>query len=437
MQNSFKAALVHPLTHEIAGEVKIPGSKSFTNRAIILAIAADGVSTIENPLYSDDTLYGLTVAEDLGCEVHREPGSVSIRGIGRRRPKQGNVLNVGSAGTIARFLPCLLAFGDAGEWDLTASPQMSKRPMSGLLSALGQLGGLVECLELPGRYPLAVRGGRHQTNSLSVEGNISSQYLSGILLSAPLLTGGLSVSTAGGVVQSAYVDMTIDCMRSFGAEVETTEGLKTLKVKGGAYHPTDIAVEADASTASYFAALPAIVGGSILLSNISKRTKQPDIRFLEILEAFGCSVSWIETGGVVVERPRETTRIKGGHKFNLNDCSDIALTVAAISVFADSPVTIEGVEHIRHHESDRIAAMTQALTAMAIRVEERHDGWKIWPSSPSFASVATHDDHRVAMALAVVGLAGSGVRLDQPSCVSKTCPDFYALLADLGANITI
>ncbi|MFV2144873.1 3-phosphoshikimate 1-carboxyvinyltransferase [Isoptericola sp. G70] len=433
--NDNEHVTIPPMKAPAAGSVRVPGSKSFTNRAIILAMAADGVSTIADPLESDDTRFGLAAARDLGCEVDVDGGSVRVRGLGRRRPVPQATLSVGSAGTVARFLPCLLAFGDPGTWRLEASPQMTARPMSGLLDALEHLGGPVVPVGEPGHYPLEVRGGQTVGREVRVDGSISSQYLSGLLLSAPLLPEGLRLTTEGSAVQSAYVDMTIDCMRHFGADVTVTGELAAIDVAPTGYRPADIDVEADASTASYFAALPAVVGGQVTLENLVRHSRQPDTRFVEIVEQFGCDVEWLGDRGVRVTRPPHLTALRGGHDLNLRDCSDVALTVAAMAVFADAPVTVRGVEHIRSHESDRISAMATALRELGIAVDERPDGWRIHPGSPRFAEVATQDDHRVAMSLALVGLGGDGVGLDQPRCVDKTCPKFYDLIAGLGAEV--
>lgn len=433
MDSHSDRIVVNRLGRAVNGAARIPGSKSITNRAIILAICGEATSVIRDPLFSDDTYQGLKAAEALGCEVRTTADTITIRGIGRRRPVTGASLDVGSAGTIARFLPCVLAFGEAGEWELTASEQMTKRPMGGLIRALSSLGDSVTCLGAADHYPLRVRGDALRRFDVEVDGSVSSQYLSGLLLAAPLLPEPLTVTTDGDIVQSEYVGMTIDCMRLFGAEVEVTDGWTRMRVLPGAYAGAAIDVEADASTASYFAALPAVTGGSVELPNLSRNSRQPDTRFVSILETFGCEARWNGERGVRVTGPGGPLR--GGHTLDLNDCSDVALTTAAVSVFADAPVEITGVEHIRNHECDRVSAMTEALRALGVRVEERRDGWKIWPSEPGFAEVGTRDDHRVAMASSVIGLGGNGVSLDHPACVNKTCPNFFELLTSLGATV--
>lgn len=436
MENSAERIAVYPASGEMSGSVRIPGSKSITNRAIMLALAADGESVVRNPLFSGDTENALAAAELLGCRVAVVDGDVEITGIGRRRPARSRSIDVGSAGTLARFLPCVLAFGDAGEWSLTASAQMSKRPIDGLGEALGQLGDSLEYVESHGRYPIKVFGDRIKNTAAYVDGSVSSQYLSGLLLGAPLIGKPVTISTNGNIVQSEYVRMTIDCMREFGATVGVSDGFRRIDVHPGDYVPTVVDVEADASTASYFAALPAVAGGVIELENLARDSCQPDIAFVDILREFGCEATWIGDRGVRIRRPAALRRLRGGHRFDLNACSDIALTVAALSVFADAPVEIAGIEHIRHHECDRISAMAEAMRAVGVRVDERPDGWRIEPSPVQFAEISTHDDHRMAMASALIGIGGAGVSLDHPDCVVKTCPSFFELLSSIGISVS-
>ena len=236
-------------------------------------------------------------------------------------------------------------------------------------------------------------------------------------------------------MQRQYVDITIDCMRAAGAEVEAAPDLSRIVVQPTQYLAHDISVEADASTASYFCALPAVLGGAITIPNLSKNSLQPDIRFLEILQELGCEVDWLGPEEVRISRPTNLPKLRGNRHFDLNDCSDMALTVAALSPFADGPISISGVAHIREHECDRIDAMATALRRAGIAVAERPDGWTIQPGEPRFADLETRDDHRMAMALSVLGLAGNGVCLDHPDCVGKTCPRFFDLIGSVGAVV--
>lgn len=414
----------------VEARIAVPGSKSVTNRVVFMTMSCRGVSTLQDVLCSDDSRWALRAASTLGCAVRQSGSTVTIEGIGRARPVSGTEVHVGAAGTVARFLPCLLAAGAAGSWTLTADPQMMARPMDGLVGTLRAAGARVEVLGPSGGYPLRVEGNSITETEIRVSGAISSQYVSGILLATPLLDRDVSVITDGNIVQRRYVQITIDCMRQFGIDVEASPSLDVVRVARGAYQPRTYAVEADASTATYFAALPAVLGGRLEITNLVERTLQPDIEFTNVLRRMGCHVEFGSGIGAVVSGPRGG-RLKGGLELDLRAYSDSALTVAAISVFADAPVRIKGIAHIRHHESDRISAMTQALTRMGITVAEHHDGWTISPGRPVFAQVETKNDHRMAMAVTLVGLAGQGVRLDHPECVSKTCPDFFGMISDL------
>lgn len=434
---SIDRVTVQKFSGNLDGRVAVPSSKSITNRAVMIALVSDGTTTIRHPLQSDDTRAGIEAARSLGCGVEETAECVTIRGIGRERPVDGIEINVRSAGTIARFLPCILALGAGGNWSLTASEQMKSRPMNGVFGALANLApNSIRPLGHPGHLPVVVQGGCLTASETEVSGSISSQYLSGLLLAAPQADRPLRFVTDGKVVQRQYVDITIDCMSAAGADIEAEPDLSRIVVQPTLYTARDILVEADASTASYFSALPAALGGVITIPNLAKSSLQPDIRFLEILQELGCKVDWLGAEEVRISRPADLPKLRGNQQFNLNDCSDIALTVAALSPFADGPISIAGVEHIRNHECDRIDAMATALRRAGIEVAERPDGWTIQPGQPRFADLETRDDHRMAMALSVLGLAGSGVRLDHPDCVGKTCPGYFDLIRGVGAIVT-
>ncbi|MDE0211893.1 MAG: 3-phosphoshikimate 1-carboxyvinyltransferase [Boseongicola sp.] len=433
---SIERAIVQKFSGDLDGRVAVPGSKSITNRVIMIALVSDGTTTIRRPLQSDDTRAGIEAARALGCGIEETAECVMIPGIGRERPVSGIEVDVRSAGTIARFLPCILALGTSGRWTLTASEQMKSRPMAGVFDALAGLApDCISPLGHPGYLPVAVQGGCLTASETKVSGSTSSQYLSGLLLAAPQADRPLCIVTDGRVVQRQFVDITIDRMRAAGAEVEAAPDLSRIVVQPTSYVAHDVSVEADVSTASYFSALPAALGGAITIPNLAKNSLQPDIRFLEILRELGCKVDWLGGKEVRISRPPDLPKLRGNRHFDLNDCSDMALTVAALAPFADGPISISGVEHIRKHECDRIDAMATALRRAGIEVAERSDGWTIHPGQPRFADLETRDDHRMAMALSVLGLAGDGVRLDHPDCVGKTCPEFFDLIGGVGAVV--
>jgi len=418
---------VFPANGPLSADLTLPGSKSLTNRALILAAMSTGASQLSGLLKSDDTYWCVDALTRLGAMIDFDGSSAVVHGIGRTRPKQGEI-HVGSAGTVARFLPPLLAAGDKGSWRITASKQMTERPIQPLFQALIEGGAIVTFDGRPGCFPVTIEGGSFSGGRIRMSGAVSSQFISGILMSGPQTRDGLILDIDGGIVQSEYVRITLDVMRRFGVTAESNAGFDHFQVSPGEYRPCSLEIEADASTATYFGALAAVTAGRIRLTNLSETTRQPDYGFLGILERLGCRVD---------RTSRDTTiygvkPLRGGFSVDMRPLSDSALTLAAIAPFADAPVTITGVEHIRHHESDRIQAICRSLAAVGVSVEEHADGLTIHPGAPNFARLDTFDDHRVAMALTVLGAAGKGVELLNPACVSKTCPTFFELVDSIG-----
>lgn len=428
-----KALKVSAYADAIKTEIAVPGSKSFSNRALIVAAMAEGVTRLTGLLKSDDTYWCADALKRLGAGVDFSGEVATITGIGRRRPNPDGRLHVGSAGTIARFLPTFLAAGEAGEWTVTASKQMSKRPVGPLFDAIRAGGGSVTSLAAENCYPAVITGSSFKAGKLEMAGNVSSQFISGILLGSAQAEAPLELTVTGGIVQSDYVRITLDVMRHFGVEVEVNEAFDHFKVNPIGYTAKDLLVEADASTATYFAALAAVTRGDVTLTNIGQRTRQPDYGFLEILEKLGCTV----TRGDTQTRIENDGPLKGGFTFDMKPLSDATLTLATIAPFCDGPITALNVAHIRHHESDRISAICAELTKAGIQVDEHDDGLTVYPGTPKFAKLDTHEDHRVAMSLAVMGVASHGVELEGPGCVSKTCPSFFEELEKLGIGVEI
>lgn len=426
-----RAVRVAPLAKPVEATLAVPGSKSVSNRALILAAFAEGTTRLSGLLISDDTWWCSDALRRLGAGVDFDGMDARVTGIGRRRPKGEGSLHVGSAGTVARFLPPFLAAGERGKWRVTASKQMSRRPVGALFDALRAGGAQIDCPESANCFPAVISGDSFRGGRLRMSGSVSSQFISGVLLGGAHSRSGVELGIDGGIVQSAYVLITLDAMRHFGARVEADEALSSFKVAPTGYVARDLEVEADASTATYFAALAAVTGGRITLSNLKPGTRQPDFGFLEILEKLGAKVERKATGTTISGRGK----LKGGFTVDMRPLSDATLTLAALAPFADAPITVTGVAHIRHHESDRIAAMCRSLEKLGVPVVEREDGMTISPAAPKFAALDTYEDHRIAMSLAVLGLAGSGVELEGPGCVSKTCPTFFDLIAGLGARV--
>ena len=426
-------AEVRPAGHPISGTVTVPGSKSFTNRALILAGAAEGVSTLTGLLRSDDSYWCIDALKRLGVGVEVEGTTARIDGSGTRWPAKSADLFIGSAGTVGRFLPGVLAAAPEGRYRVAASRQLMRRPVSPLIDALATLGAEISHEGQPGGFPMTVSARGLEGGKLVMSGKVSSQFISGALIAAPLAKAPVDLEVVDHIVQSDYVRMTLDAMEAFGAEVVHDEALTRFQARPQRYRGGGFAIEADASTTTYFLALAAATRGRIVIDNIGTATRQPDLRLIDVLERMGCKVER-EAGRVTVVGPE---RLKGGFSVDMKPMSDATLTLAALAPFADAPIAMTGVAHIRKHESDRIHVMADALAKLGIDVEERPDGLSVQPGRPRFAELDTHDDHRVAMSLAVLGAAADGVRLADPGCVSKTCPVFFEEIAALGVPVSL
>lgn len=426
------AIRVAPASGPIVARLTVPGSKSLSNRALILAAFAEGRSVLTGLLKSDDTWWCADALGRLGAKIAFEGDRCTIEGIGRKRPVPSGRLHVGSAGTIARFLPGLLAAGEPGEWTLTSSRQMAKRPVGPLFEALRAGGADIRSLENENCYPAVIRGGTLRGGKLEMAGTVSSQFISGLLMAGPQAQDGLDLRITSSIVQADYVHITLETMNLFGVNVISNDDFNHFLINSSAYRGRDMAVEADASTATYFAALAAVTHGDVTLVNIGQNTRQPDFGFFAILERLGCNVK----KGQGTTRIRCPGPLKGGFSIDMKPLSDATLTLAVLAPFADAPITMTNVAHIRHHESDRIAAICTELSRAGIKVEEHADGLTVYPGMPHFAVHETYEDHRVAMALAVMGAGGNGVELKGPGCVSKTCPSFFDEIAKLGIAVT-
>jgi 3-phosphoshikimate 1-carboxyvinyltransferase len=428
--SEYKSVTVNPSNSPVSGRIRVPGSKSLTNRALILAAAASGMSAIHGILKSDDSFWCIDSLQKLGVKVVVEGDTAFIHGTVGKWAERAELF-IGSAGTTARFLPGILASAHGGAWTIRASQQLMQRPIRPLVDALQTLGAQIRYVEAEGHYPIQVIGAGIHGGSVSISGGLSSQFISGLLMCAPLAERPVHITVTDGIVQHAYVHLTLDLMRKFGVEVEASDDLDEFIIRPGAYQSRDIELEADASTAGYFLALAAITNGSVRIVNLGYETRQPDIRLVDIFERMGCSVqrhpSFVEVTG--------TSQLKGGFTVSMREMSDQTPTLAAIAPFADGPITITDVAHIRKHESDRIHAMSVALTQLGIRVEEREDGMTVYPGTPKPATLETYDDHRIAMALALIGAKSGGVTLLDPGCVSKTCPTYFDDIKKLGVQV--
>ncbi|GAA3408598.1 3-phosphoshikimate 1-carboxyvinyltransferase [Paenibacillus hodogayensis] len=423
-----EAELVPPAKPPQGEDVRAPGSKSVSNRALLLAALADGPSVIRNVLRSDDTYWCIDALRRLGVTIEVTGDEVRVEGIGGDWPNRQAELYIGAAGTVARFLPGALAAAPSGQWTLRGSRSLSARPLAPLVQALGEAGANIRYAEDDGRLPLVVTARGLEGGRIAISGDTSSQFASGLLLASPYARRTTHITVPGGIVQQAYVGITIDWMRRFGANVVHDERFGRFEVAPGRYTGRQVEIEADASTACYYLAYAAVTGGRVRVTNLQSDTRQPDIRFAGVLERMGCRVQ-AGPEGVELSGP---ARLAGGFSVSMREMSDQTLTLAAIAPFADAPITIADVAHIRHHECDRITAICASLRALGIDVEEREDGLTVHPGVPVGCALPTWDDHRVAMSLALIGARTSGIRLLDPGCVSKTCPSFFDDLRRLG-----
>ena len=405
-----------------------PGSKSFTNRALACAALADGASRLHGWLDSDDTraMIGGLRGLGVGIEEGGEGGALVVRGAGGRFAVPPGPIDCRASGTTLRFLTALSAAAP-GQVALDGSARLRERPIRELANALEALG--VPVRTASGCPPVEVRGGRLGGGEVEVDASRSSQFLSALLLVAPLAAGDVRVRS-GAIVSRPYVDMTLDAMRAFGIEVEE-RGANGFEVRRGQrYRPCGYRIEPDATAATYFMAAAAVTGGRVRVEGLSPDSRQSDVRFLDVLARMGCAVErgpdWMAVTG-----PR---RLRGVDA-DLNALPDSAQTLAVVALFADGPSAIRNVANLRLKETDRMAALETELEKLGAKVVLSGADILIDPpAKPRAARIATYDDHRMAMSFAVAGLATDGIAIRDPDCVSKTFPDFFERLAELGAR---
>lgn len=416
---------LHPGTDPLDADVRVPGSKSITNRALMCAALADGRSRLREALDADDVDAMCSILASIGATISRDGDDLIVDGVAGRPNPTSEPLDVRQSGVTARFTPPLLLLGE-GVYEITAHPQMQARPMSGTFDALDRLGARHEPIAGPGFLPARVHGGTRRGGAVRVPGDVSSQFLSGLLLAGPCFDDGLRVSLTTDLVSRPYVDLTISVMEVFGARVNRPDD-RTFVVEPTGYRPTGYLVEPDASAASYPLAAAAVRGGRVRVLGLGERSLQGDARFADVLADMGATVTRDETG---TEIRAEAGALTGG-TFDLRDISDTAPTLACISPFASDPVEMRGLAFIRHKEIDRIAAVANGLARCGIDVVEHTDGWTIRPGRPEPATIATLEDHRMAMSFSLLGLMATGISIEGPDCVAKTFPGYWHLLEQL------
>ncbi len=415
-------------TGPIHGSIRPPGSKSITNRALVCAALANGESTLRGALDSEDTRVMTDSLGRLGIQVTADPQARTLHvvGCGGRIPVDEAHLFVANSGTTVRFLTAMVALGH-GTYRLDGTKRMRERPIGDLANALKQLGAEVIC-ESPGACPPVVVRAHGLRGRASIAGNISSQYLSGLLMSAPCAQGPVQLTVKGELVSKPYIEMTLAVMGAFAVDVDHRP-LQRFRTEGRqAYSPTDYSIEPDASAASYFFAAAAITGGEVTVEGLSQSSLQGDVAFCECLRTMGCEVRY-DADSITV-----TGKALRGIDVDMNAISDTVQTLAAVALFAEGPTRVTGVAHIRQKETDRISALVSELRKLGAEVEEFPDGLCITPGSLHGAEIETYDDHRMAMSLALVGLQTPGVVIRDPGCTAKTYPEFFRDLAKLAGS---
>jgi len=406
--------------------VSVPGSKSYTNRALITAALATGESVIKNPLLSEDTQIMISCLREISIDVKSVPeeNAVIVKGCEGAIPVERVRLFAGNAGTVMRFITATLTLGK-GQYKTDGIERMRQRPIQQLIDALNQLGADVVSIDGTGYPPVLINASGLKGGRVEIPGDISSQYISAILLAAPYAKSDVSVVVIDDLASKNYVDMTIDVMNKFGVDVERDSYREFCVKSGQTYKGCEYIVEPDASGASYFFAAAAIAGGRVRVEGLGESSLQGDIKFVDILKEMGCSVKkssdWLEVEGGALR----------GVDVDMNDTPDVVQTLASVAVFAEGNTRIRNVSNLRYKETDRITAIVNELKKVGVEVKEFDDGIEIIPSPPHSAEISTYNDHRMAMSFALLGLRVEGIKIKNPECVEKTFPDFFERLQQL------
>lgn len=416
-----------PLKRPARATVAIPGSKSYTTRALLLAALTGGHITIKNPLVSDDTHAMIACLRELGLHCSFKGESLQVSGSLKDIQDREYHLNTFLSGTTARFMLALATIVP-GVKEIRGRGRLNERPIGHLVESLRQLGAKIEYVDKKGYPPVRVLSSKLTPWKVTMKGTISSQFLSALLMVAPLV-GKVEIEIKGEQISRPYIDMTIEAMGKFGVKVKN-EGYKRYIVPAKQkYKAKEYGVEGDVSSASYFAAIAALTHSTITLKNMNPKSLQADMRFLKILEDMGS----------IVTHGKDTITVKGGGvkpiSVDMQDCPDQAQTLAVLAAFGKGETTITGIQSLRIKETERVTAVEQELKKMGIRSESTHDSITIHGGNPKSARIDTYGDHRMAMSFAVAGTALEGMEINEPDVVSKTYPHFWDALASIGVEL--
>ncbi len=440
---SAESIEITPVRQPLRGRIRPPGSKSITNRAFVCAALAHGTSTLSGILDSEDTRVMVEGLQKMGIRVDAdfEHATATVHGsAGQLTGNPGETIDIylANSGTSMRFLTAAACLTRHGTYRLHGTKRMHERPIEDLIDALRQLGANVATEKNNGCPPVIVRPAQNGLGGgqVTMRGDVSSQFLSALMMVAPYATSDVDIRIEGPLVSVPYVTMTSAVMQAFGVTIEsnhsggssaaTTQPWRFQLPAGRHYQGKRYEVEPDASAASYFWAAAAITGGDVLVEGLTQKSLQGDVQFVRVMQQMGCTVEATDDG---IRVRRDTARPLTGTTTDMNAISDTAQTLAAVALFAEGPTTIRGIAHVRHKETDRIAALATELRKFGATVHEHDDGLTIIPPPPEQglhgAEIATYDDHRMAMSMALVGLKVPGVRILDPGCTAKTYPRYF------------
>ena len=404
--------------------VRVPGSKSYTHRVLIAAALADGKSLIQNLLRSEDTELTMGALQQMGVQITEQPSGIAIEGLGGHFRSTETPIFLGNSGTSMRLLISIAALGQ-GDYLLTGTPRMQERPVQALLDSLGQIVVSARSVNRNGCPPLVITGGAVGGGHVDIDCSVSSQFLSSLLLMAPMTADGVKIDVTQGPVSKPYIDLTLDIMQQFGVTV-TRDGYAFFDIPGHQiYHTGIYTVESDVSNASYFWAAGAITGKPIKVRGIQKNSLQGDLGILLLFEEMGCRVVY-EQDGITVSGGALNSITT-----DMGDMPDMVPTLAVVAAFAQGTTCIQNVAHLKAKECDRLGAVIRELDAMGIAAHSSGEDLCIQGGQPRAAEIETYDDHRIAMSFAIAGLRAPGTRIRNPSCVEKSFPEFWQVFETL------
>jgi len=430
MNNGSNIVYLHPLKRRVTASVNVPGSKSYTNRALILAALSNGKSILYNYSDSNDSVLLIKALQLLGIEIALNENQIIVLGNGGNFKEFTGTIDVEDAGTVMRFLTALCCL-IPGEIILEGSPRMHQRPIKGLVDALSQLGANISYLGRSGYPPLKIKGGYLSGGKVEIEASQSSQFISALLLIAPAINKDIEIGTKGEMASTPYIDMTLSAIKHFGIDIKQEPGKYLIKKNTG-YSAANYSIEGDASSASYFFALAAITQSTIRVNNLSSSSLQGDIKIVDLLEKMGCTITKGENH-IEVTGSKELNCIT----VNMKNMQDVAPTLALVAAFAKGTTTLSGLKNLEIKETKRLTALQTELTKMGIECNTDGEQITILGGNPHGVFIHTYNDHRMAMAFAIAGTRVNDLQIESPETVKKSFPEFWNKLEEIGVQLEI